>query len=105
LSKIAEALFEFLLYVGTLGVVVGINPHAIAHWQVGRRVQVFLIERLVALPTIAVLSLWTARGLIRWRPRSMLVQEILSAMVACWALLLTWRAWIDIELAIEEIGD
>jgi hypothetical protein len=104
LSKIVEALFELLLFVGTLGFVVGINPRSIAHWQDDRRVQVFLIQRLVALPAIAVLSLWLARGLIGLRPRAMLVQAILSAMVACWALHLTWRYWIDIELAIEEIS-
>jgi hypothetical protein len=103
LSKFGEALFEFLLFVATLGFVVAINPRSIAHWKDDRRIQVFLIQRLVALPAIAVLSLWLARGLIGRRPRAMLVQAILSAIVACWAILLTWRYWIDLEFAIEEI--
>jgi hypothetical protein len=105
LSKIVEALFELLLLIGTLGFVVVINPRAIAHWQDDRQVEVFLIQRLVVLPVIAVLSLWLARGLIGLRPQAMLVQAILSAMVACWALLLTWHYWIDIEFAIEGFGE
>jgi hypothetical protein len=102
--KTAEAVLELLLFVGTLVFVGGISPRSIALWQDDRLVQVFLIQRLVALPAIAVLSLWLARGLIGSRPRSMLVQAILSAMVACWALVLTWGYRLDIEFAIEEIG-
>jgi hypothetical protein len=104
LSKIAEALFEFLMFVGTLGFVVAINPRAIAQWQDDRLLQVFLIQRLVALPAIAVLSLWLARGLIGFRPLPMLVQALLSAVVACWALVLTWHHRFDIEFAMEQIG-
>src|SRR5262249_32149681 len=58
LSKVAEALFELLLFVGTFGFTAAFNPRVIADWQDDRQVQVFLIQRLVALPAIAVLSLW-----------------------------------------------
>jgi hypothetical protein len=103
LSKLGEALVEFLLVVATLGFVVAINPRSIVHWQDDRRVQVFLIQRLVALPPIAALSLWLGRGLIGLRPRAMLVQAIQSVLIARWAFVLTWRYWFDMEFALEEI--
>src|SRR5262249_16997747 len=79
-----------------------IDPRSIAQWEDDRRIQVFLIQRLVAVPAIALFSLWLARGLIGLPPRAMLVQAILSAMVACLALLLAWRYRIALEFAIEE---
>jgi hypothetical protein len=103
LSKIAEAVFEVLLFVGTLGWAVVVDPRVIARLQDDRLLQVFYVQRLVALPAICVLSLWLARGLIGLRPSAMLVQAIVSAMVSCWALLLTWHDRIDIEFWIEEI--
>jgi hypothetical protein len=105
LSKIAEALFELLLFVATLVFNVVVNPRVVAHWQDDRQVQVFLIQRLIALPVVAVLTLWLARGLPGLRPRAMFVQAVLSAMVTCWALFLSWRRWMEIEFAIEVFGD
>jgi hypothetical protein len=102
--KVAEALFEILLVAGTLGFILRINPGSIAHWKENRDIQVFLVQRLVALPAIALLSLGLARGLMELQPRVMRVQAILSAMVACWALLLSLQHWVDIAFAIEEFG-
>ncbi len=54
-----------------------------------RPFQIWVIERGLALPLLIALHLWLARGLSRMQGRAILVQTILSALVASWALVLT----------------
>jgi len=88
-TNLSAAAFLILLVVGSLWFLSRLGILGIARNAGNRPFQIWVIERGLALPLLIALHVWLARGLTRMQGRAILVQTILSALVASWALILT----------------
>jgi hypothetical protein len=103
LTNLFAAAFLILFVVGSLWFLSRLGIHGIARNAGNRLFQVWAIERGLALPLLIALHLWLARGLTHMQGRAILVQTILSALVASWALILTFDDLFLFKVALDEV--
>ena len=102
-TNLFAAAFLILLVVGSLWFLSRLGFQWIARNAGNRPFQIWVIERGLALPLLIALQLWLARGLARMQGRAIVVQTILSAVVALWALILTLDDFMMFSMALDEV--
>jgi hypothetical protein len=103
LTNVFAAAFLIVLGVGSLWSLSRLGIEGIARNAGNRPFQIWVIERGLALPLLIALHLWLARGLSRMQGRTILVQTIMSALVASWALFLTLGDVSLLRVALSEL--
>jgi hypothetical protein len=103
MTDLFAAAFLILHFVGSLWFLWSAGSRVIAHNAGNRLLQIWVIERGLALPLLIALHFWLARGLTRMRGRAILAQTILSALVATWALILTLGDVSFFRVALDEV--